>query len=87
MLKFDATCYQILAIVSDDEPLSGLYDFFDGGLSPLCSSTGNERNIASLEEPSPGRYDHFFDSVYSPSELDLLFDCVLLDETFNWIDL
>ena len=34
-----------LAIFSDDEPISGFYDFLDGGIYPIKSYPGKERNV------------------------------------------
>ena len=83
--KFDATCSQILATFSDDDPLSGFYYCLDGGLSPVNIYPVKERNRLSVEEPYPVVDDQFFDSVSRPSELDLFFDFVPLEEPFNWL--
>ena len=85
--KFDDTCSQILEIFTDNEPLSGFYNFLDYGLSPFQSHPGNERKEMSLAEPPPGGDDHFFISGSISSELDLLFDCIILEEQLNWLDL
>ena len=41
----------------------------------------------SVKEPYPGEDDNFLDYFPNPYDLDLLFDCVLLEEPFYWLDL
>ena len=40
-----------------------------------------------MVETYPGGDDHLFYSVSSSYDMDLFFDCVPLEEPFNWLDL
>ena len=84
--KFDATCSQILAIFSDDDPL-----FLVIILLLLCYlpssellSKGNKHNISGLAFHWR-RFSLFFFS--RQHDLEPLYDCVTLEEPFNWIAL
>ena len=66
-------------IFADDNPLSGFYDCFDDGLSPLQSFPEKERNITSAEESSHGRDDQFFDC----DPLEEPFNCIYLEYLIN----
>ena len=74
-------------IFAGDDPLSGLCDFLDDGISHLQSYPGKKRNIMLVEDTFLVEDDHFFDCVSLPSELDLLFYCIPLEEPLNWLDL
>ena len=58
--KIDATCSQMSASFSDDDPLSTLYYCFNGVISPLWSSSWNVRDTTLVEYTSFGGYDILF---------------------------
>ena len=70
-----------------DDPLYVFYDCLDNIIFHLQSYPGKKRKIMSVEDSSPVGDDHFFDSVSSSSELDLLVDCFPLGGLFIGIDL